>query len=83
LIENPKMDEIREAVFNISAKVIEYVPGYKIIVDPTYESGRVTTTVEVTGLGDYLPSYAGNLDITTCTALRVAEAYAQKYGGYH
>ena len=78
LIGSPNMDKIRESVFLMAEKVKEYVPGYRLIVEPTYENDRVTTTVEVTGLGDYLPVYAGNLDITTCAAVKVAEAYANK-----
>ena len=81
LIDFPDLDRIRNFVFEISEKVKKYVPGYKIIVEPNYDGSRVSTTIEVTGLGDYLPTYAGNLDITTCAAIRVAEAYAQKGKG--
>jgi acetaldehyde dehydrogenase len=78
LINNPDMGSIRRNVFVTAEKVKKYVPGYKIIVEPTLENGRIITTVGVTGLGDYLPVYAGNLDIITCAAVKIAEAYAQK-----
>jgi acetaldehyde dehydrogenase len=36
-------------------------------------------TVKVQGIGDYLPSYAGNLDIINCAAIATAEEYAKDY----
>jgi acetaldehyde/propanal dehydrogenase len=34
--------------------------------------------MEVAGLGDYLPRYAGNLDIMTASAARTAEMFAEE-----
>jgi len=79
IIDKPNIDIIKEEVFSISKKIQEYVPGYKIILGPIYENGRVTTTIEVEGLGDYLPKYAGNLDIITCAAINMAESYAKTH----
>jgi len=78
LIDNPNMNAITKAVFDMEQKIRQYVPEYKIITPPTYENGRVATTLQCTGLGDYLPPYSGNLDIITCAALKVAESYAKK-----
>ena len=78
LIDNPDMPAIIKAVRTMEKKIKKYVPGYHVLYDPVYENGRVTTAVEVVGQGDYLPKYAGNLDIITCAAIEVAEHYAQK-----
>ena len=58
------------------AKLKTYVPGYELIVPPTIEGDRVLTTIKVVGEGDYLPKYAGNLDIINCAAIAVAEMIA-------
>lgn len=47
-------------------------------MEPIYESDRVTLMIGVEGLGDYLPKFAGNLDIINCAAVNIAERYAQK-----
>lgn len=76
IVENPDMVRINEKVWEMEKRVQAYVPGYKVVLPPTYENGRIILSVEVQGSGDYLPSYSGNLDIITCAAIRVAEEYA-------
>ena len=66
-------DRIAAAVAGISA----YVPGYRLIGEPLIADGLATVFVEVEGAGDNLPPYAGNLDIMTSAAVRVAELHAQ------
>jgi acetaldehyde dehydrogenase len=41
---------------------------------------RVSVFLEVEGAAHYLPAYAGNLDIMTSAALRVAESIARRTG---
>ena len=71
-------DAIRDAVAAIEHSVRHYVPGYRIIAGPEFDEMtdgtlRVAVVVEVTGAGDFLPPYAGNLDIITAAAVAVAE----------
>lgn len=77
-IENPDIESLQKAVTDISAQVRHYVPGYEIIVNPMLENNRVVVMVRVKGRGDYLPEYAGNLDIINCAAISIAEEYAKK-----
>jgi acetaldehyde dehydrogenase len=69
-------DDIVTAVAGAVAGVSAYVPGYRVTTPPLIADGLVTVIVEVQGAGDNLPPYAGNLDIMTSAAVRVAELYA-------
>lgn len=75
-VDNPDMDRIREHVNSMVQKIQAYVPGYRLLFEPVYASDRITVTIEVTGSGDYLPTYAGNLDIITSAGLEMAKRYA-------
>jgi acetaldehyde dehydrogenase len=70
-------DAVAASVHAMAADVAAYVPGYRLRTEPIFEEGRVAIFVEVEGAGDYLPPYAGNLDIMTSAAVRVAEALAE------
>jgi len=77
-VKDPHIKLIRNKIKETVSKIQEYVPGYNLIVEPIYENGLLTVMTEVVGLGDYLPVYAGNLDIINCAAICVAEEYAKK-----
>lgn len=68
------IERCRVLVAEAVATIQKYVPGYRLLVEPTWESGRLIVMVKVEGLGDYLPRYAGNLDIINCAAIAFAEA---------
>jgi acetaldehyde/propanal dehydrogenase len=59
-------------------EVQKYVPGYRLVTGPIFDGNRVSIYMEVEGLGDYLPKYAGNLDIMTAAAARTAEMFAEE-----
>ncbi|MBS1882872.1 MAG: acetaldehyde dehydrogenase (acetylating) [Actinobacteria bacterium] len=71
------LDEITAAVEARVAEVSAYVPGYRLTAPLLVKDGTVTVLLEVTGAGDYLPEYAGNLDIMTSAAIRVAQQLAE------
>jgi len=76
-IANPDLPAIQNSVAAMVQKLKQYVPGYHLIVPPTLEAGMVITTIKAQGAGDYLPQYAGNLDIINCAAMAMAELIAQ------
>ena len=75
--EEPQRDAIIESVKRMEAEVQKYVPGYRVKEGPVFDGNRVSVYVEVRGRGDYLPEYAGNLDIMTAAAARTAEMFAE------
>ena len=81
-VANPKLEELSVAVAKIAKQIREYVPGYEVIVGPIIENGRIVVMVRVKGLGDYLPAYAGNLDIINCAAIAMAEKYAENWSQF-
>lgn len=81
----PDQQRITESVHAMIAEVQKYVPGYTLKNGPVFDGNRVSVFLEVAGLGDYLPRYAGNLDIMTAAALRTGEMLADEIarGSYH
>jgi len=75
--DKPDEEKITAAVLRMIVEVQKYVPGYKLVNGPVFEGNKVGVFMEVAGLGDYLPTYAGNLDIMTAAACRTAEMYAE------
>jgi acetaldehyde dehydrogenase len=73
-----RIDAITENVKAMVEKVKQYVPGYRLRLAPVLNGDRVTLMVEVEGEGMYLPTYSGNLDIITATALATAEQVAER-----
>ncbi|MDO5683194.1 MAG: acetaldehyde dehydrogenase (acetylating) [Propionibacteriaceae bacterium] len=79
-------DEIRESIAKMVESVQDYVPGYNLTADPQFDHarpewkgwGRVTCLVQVKGAADYLPEYAGNLDIITAAATRTGDMLVER-----
>ena len=74
--DKPDEKAITESVLAMIEKVQSYVPGYTLKNGPVFDGNRVSVFLEVAGLGDYLPKYAGNLDIMTAAALKTSEEIA-------
>ncbi|MEI5675047.1 MULTISPECIES: acetaldehyde dehydrogenase (acetylating) [unclassified Nocardioides] len=84
-------DAIVQSVFAMEKAVQEYVPGYRLLQEPQIDEAsaatqgqvKVSVFVEVEGAGDYLPPYAGNLDIMTAAATQVGDNIARSIIGSH
>ena len=74
----PDQTKITESIQAMLKEVQKYVPSYRIVNGPVFDGNRVSVFLEVEGLGDYLPKYAGNLDIMTAAAARTAEMFAEE-----
>jgi len=74
----PDQAAISQAIAQMITQVQQYVPGYKLGNGPVFDGNRVSIFMEVEGLGDFLPTYAGNLDIMTAAAARTAEMFAEQ-----
>jgi len=81
VVEEQNKDEIVAAVEKMVKKMKEYVPGYRLRVPPIFDEEKVTTMVEVEGAGEFLPKYAGNLDIETSVAVAIGDRIAEKSVG--
>src|SRR6478672_10955508 len=84
--EDADHDAIAQSIKDVVAEVQTYVPGYRLLNEPQFDEPTVfnggnhlvTTFIEVEGAGDYLPPYAGNLDIMTAAATKVGEEIAKE-----
>ncbi|PPE70332.1 acetaldehyde dehydrogenase (acetylating) [Caldimonas thermodepolymerans] len=76
--DEPDQEAITRSIHEMIREVQRYVPGYRLVNGPVFDGKRVSVFLEVEGLGDYLPKYAGNLDIMTAAAARTAEMFAEE-----
>ncbi|WP_321845465.1 acetaldehyde dehydrogenase (acetylating) [Paraburkholderia bannensis] len=77
-VDEPDVPAITASVQKMVEEVQRYVPGYTLKNGPVFDGKRVSVFMEVAGLGDYLPRYAGNLDIMTAAAARTGEVFAEQ-----
>ncbi|MBP1970676.1 acetaldehyde dehydrogenase [Virgibacillus natechei] len=73
----PHKNEIIKSLDSMLETVQGYVNGYRFKADPVVKENIVTVSVEVEGNGDFLPKYAGNLDIITSASVKTGEIMAE------
>jgi len=73
-LEQINYEHIMCNIYKRLHEVKEYVPFYELVIPPMLnENDILMVSVKVKGSGDYLPSYAGNLDIINCAAIKAME----------
>jgi acetaldehyde dehydrogenase len=77
VVRDPRRDEIAESVHAMADDMRRHVPGLRLLFLDV-DGDRVTIMIEVEGAGDFLPRYAGNLDVMTAAATRVGEEIATR-----
>lgn len=77
-VKKMDVEAITESVNDMLEVVQSYVPGYRLKQELIFDEDKVTILLEIEGAGDYFPVYAGNLDIMTAAALKVAEERARR-----
>jgi acetaldehyde dehydrogenase (acetylating) len=76
-VREPKPRAIDESIREITEDICQHVPGLRLLLVDV-DGDKVTVMVEIKGAGDFLPTYAGNLDIMTAAAARVGGEVAKR-----
>jgi acetaldehyde dehydrogenase len=77
LPESTDREAVAASIEAMVGEVQRYVPGYRLKLPPQFDDEKVSVFLEVEGAGDFLPTYAGNLDIMTAAAVRVGTELAR------
>jgi acetaldehyde dehydrogenase (acetylating) len=68
-----KFSELNKDIYKTIKRLQEYIPYYELVMPPTINNDILVLSIRVKGTGDYLPEYAGNLDIINCAAIEITK----------
>lgn len=71
--ENIKFTSLNKDIYKTIKRLKEYIPHYELVMPPTINNDILVLSIKVKGTGDYLPEYAGNLDIINCAAIEISK----------
>lgn len=71
--DNIQFSELNKGIYKTIKRLQEYIPYYELVMPPTINNDVLVLSIKVKGIGDYLPEYAGNLDIINCAAIEVSK----------
>lgn len=73
-VDKLNFENIVSNIYNRIKEVKTYVPFYELIIPPMINEQEVLMlSIRVKGTGDFLPTYAGNLDIINCAAIKMLD----------
>lgn len=70
---NINFEPLVEDIYKKIKELKEYIPHYELVMPPVINDDVLVLSIKVKGSGDYLPEYAGNLDIINCAAIEVTK----------
>ena len=71
--ESINFEPLVEEIYKKIKQLKQYIPHYELILPPVINDDVLLLSVRVRGCGDYLPAYAGNLDIINCAAIEISK----------
>ena len=71
--DNIQFFKLNKDIYKTIERLQEYIPYYELVMPPTINNDVLVLSIKVKGTGDYLPEYAGNLDIINCAAIEVSK----------
>jgi len=71
--QNIDFEDLVEEIYKKIKELKTYIPHYELVLPPVINDDILVLSIKVKGSGDYLPEYAGNLDIINCAAIEVTK----------
>jgi acetaldehyde dehydrogenase len=75
--QNVNFELLVEEIYKKIKELKQYIPYYELVLPPVINDDVLVLSIKVKGTGDYLPEYAGNLDIINCAAIEVTKKMIQ------
>lgn len=66
-------NKLVEEIYKKVKELQSYIPHYELVLPPVINDDALVLSIKVRGSGDYLPEYAGNLDVINCAAVEVTK----------
>lgn len=66
-------NKLVEEIYKKVKELQSYIPHYELVLPPVINDDVLVLSIKVRGSGDYLPEYAGNLDVINCAAIEVTK----------